>query len=57
MQLAFDHVLAPLKSELGFGKLLIINILAKYNSLQTFVSFSGGQRNNISAFTGLFPTP
>ena len=57
MRFAFDHVCTPLKSELGFGKLLIINILTKYNSLQTFVSFSDGQRNNISAFTGLFPTP
>lgn len=41
IQLAFNHVRIPLKSELNFGKPLIINNLAKHNSLQTF---SGGQR-------------
>ena len=37
MQLAFNHVLISLKSELDFDKLLIVNGLTKYNSLQTFV--------------------
>lgn len=41
IQLAFNHVRIPLKSELNFSKPLIINNLTKHNSLQTF---SGGQR-------------
>ena len=44
IQLAFNHVRIPLKSELNFGKPLIINNLAKHNSLQTF---SGGQETGI----------
>jgi len=35
IQLAFNHVCIPLKSELNFGKLLIINNLAKSDSLQS----------------------
>ena len=50
MRLAFDHVRAPLKSELNFGKLLIINELVKLNSLQTFVFWRPD-------FTGQFFTP
>jgi len=37
IQLAFDHVRIPLKSELNFSNSLIINNLLKFNSLQTFV--------------------
>ena len=37
IQLAFDHVRIPLKSELFFSKHLIINDLVKFNSLQTYV--------------------
>ena len=33
IQLAFDHVSTPLKSELNFSKLLIANDLTKFNSL------------------------
>ena len=35
IRLAFDLVFTPLKSELNFGKLLIINDLVKFDSLQT----------------------
>ena len=35
IQLAFNHVRTPLKSELNFGKLLITNDLAKSDSLQS----------------------
>ena len=37
MQLAFNRVRIPLKSELNFDKSLIVSDLTKYNSLQTFV--------------------
>ena len=37
IRLAFSRVRIPLKSELNFDKLLIVNGLTKYNSLQTFV--------------------
>ncbi|MBO8481308.1 MAG: hypothetical protein IAC87_02030 [Muribaculum sp.] len=43
-QLASDHVLAPLKSELDSDKLLIANDLAKYDSLQTFVFWRPGKQ-------------
>jgi len=45
IQLTFDHIRTPLKSELNFNNQLIINNLTKYNSLQTF---SGGQGTCIS---------
>ena len=35
IQLASDHVRTPLKSELNFYKPLILNDLAKFDSLQT----------------------
>lgn len=70
IQLAFDHVSTPLKSELNFNKSLIINNLTKYSSLQTFSgrsgdlhlrcgeTFSGGQRTvfcrNYEDFFGNF---
>ena len=38
IQLAFDHVCTPLKSEFDFNKQLTINNLTKYNSLQTLSS-------------------
>jgi hypothetical protein len=68
-QLAFNHVLIPLKSELNFDKLLIVNDLTKCNSLQTFVFWRSGKqhlcRGNAgeeglvgeSDFTGIFSTP
>ena len=44
IQLAFDHVRTPLKSELNFYKSLIFNNLTKFNSLQTLsVYFSTPQ--------------
>ena len=68
-QLAFNHVLIPLKSEFNFDKLLIVNDLTKCNSLQTFVFWRSGKqhlcRGNAgeeglageSDFTGIFFTP
>ena len=37
IQLAFNHVRIPFKSEFNFNKSLNINNLTKHNSLQTFV--------------------
>lgn len=69
IQLAFDHVLAPLKSELNFNKPLVANDLTKHNSLLTFVFWRPGKqllcRGNAgedgvvdeSDFSGKFSTP
>ena len=68
-QLAFNHVLIPLKSELNFNKSLIVNDLTKCNSLQTFVFWRPGKQHlcrgnagedgpvDESDFTGIFSTP
>ena len=70
IQLAFDHVSTPLKSEFDFDKLLTVNDLTKCNSLQTLSgrsgdlhlrcgeTFSGGQRTvfcrNYEDFSEIF---